>query len=158
MLVISLLVAVNTKQNPIFIQRRAGLYGNPFQILKLRTINQEGRINLFSRLLRKYSVDEIPQLINILKGEMSFIGPRPLLLEYNDKYSDQHKKRLNLRPGITGLAQISGGNQLSWNDRFDMDVVYVHTVSLSVDLHILFKTLYQLFHRNATLPINPYEP
>jgi lipopolysaccharide/colanic/teichoic acid biosynthesis glycosyltransferase len=135
-----------------FIHQRAGFKGNPFNIIKFRTMtldcNEGGqllsdmdRLTLWGSFLRKLSLDELPQLINIIKGEMSFIGPRPLLIDYLDKYNDFQKKRHDVKPGITGLAQVNGRNALSWNDRFNYDVDYVNHYGFMMDIKIFIKTM-----------------
>ncbi|RAP27553.1 hypothetical protein DID74_00170 [Candidatus Marinamargulisbacteria bacterium SCGC AG-333-B06] len=135
-----------------FIHQRAGFKGNPFNIIKFRTMtlncNEKGqllpdmnRLTLWGSFLRKLSLDELPQLINIIKGEMSFIGPRPLLMDYLDKYNDFQKKRHDVKPGITGLAQVNGRNALSWNDRFHYDVDYVNHYGFIMDIKIFIKTM-----------------
>ena len=105
------------------------------------------RTTKIGRLIRSFSIDELPQLINIIKGEMSFIGPRPLRKEYLTKYTNEQLKRHNVRPGITGLAQIKGRNNLSWENRFKLDVEYVKNYSFILDLYIFFKTLLIVFSR-----------
>ena len=135
-------------KNAFFIQRRPGLNATIFKMIKFRTLKIEGddsSVTWFGSLLRKTSFDEVPQLINILKGEMSFIGPRPLLVEYLKGYSDRQSKRHNVKPGITGLAQVSGRNKLSWEDSLELDVQYVENISFLMDLKISIKSIFQLF-------------
>ena len=103
-------------------------------LLKAKTETDEERITSIGKLIRKFSIDELPQLINVLKGIMSMIGPRPLLTEYNDLFSGKQNKRFLVKPGITGWAQINGRNQLSWDAKLDLDVYYVENVSFSLDL------------------------
>lgn len=107
------------------------------------------RTTKLGRFIRSFSIDELPQLINIIKGEMSFIGPRPLRKEYLTKYTNEQLKRHNVRPGITGLAQIKGRNNLSWENRFKLDVEYVKNYSFIMDLYIFFKTLLIVFSRKG---------
>lgn len=139
----------------LFAQIRPGRMGKPFKMLKFRSMtNQKGadgelladakRITPFGNWLRSTSLDEIPGLINVLKGDMSLIGPRPLLVEYNTLYNDFQRKRLSIKPGITGLAQVNGRNAISWDKRFELDVWYVKNRSFSLDVKILIKTAYKV--------------
>jgi lipopolysaccharide/colanic/teichoic acid biosynthesis glycosyltransferase len=136
----------------LFQQERAGLGGKPFFVYKFRTMNSAvdpsgrllpdaNRLTPLGRFLRKTSLDELPQLFNVLKGEMALVGPRPLYIRYISRYSEEQKKRLLVRPGITGLAQISGRNAISWETRFALDVDYVNRASLGLDITILLKTI-----------------
>lgn len=132
-----------------FIQKRPGLLEQPFNLIKFKTMKRVDSSNdqyttRLGRLLRASSMDELPQLWNVLKGEMSLIGPRPYLMEYLNLYSDQHRKRHWVLPGLTGWAQVNGGNSLSWQEKLDMDVFYVEKMSFWLDLRILIKTLWQL--------------
>jgi lipopolysaccharide/colanic/teichoic acid biosynthesis glycosyltransferase len=134
--------------NPVFfIQLRPGKNKKTFKIYKFRTmisdsnLTDEERITTFGKFLRKSSIDELPQLFNVLMGDMSLIGPRPLLIEYNDHYSQEQNKRFNIKPGISGLAQVKGRNTLSWDEKFKLDVYYVNNVSFLMDLKIFFKTI-----------------
>lgn len=135
-----------------FRQVRPGWHGKPFEILKFITMNDhrnamgelladEDRLTVFGSFLRKTSLDELPQLINVLKGEMSIVGPRPLLTEYLDLYSADQARRHAVRPGITGWAQVNGRNAISWKEKLSMDVWYVDHQSFLLDLKILFITL-----------------
>jgi len=145
-----------TKENPFFIQKRPGLNEHIFLLIKMRTMtnarDSEGnllpdkdRITRWGKFLREFSIDEIPQLINVLKGDMSLIGPRPLLPQYLPLYSDFHRRRHLVRPGITGWAQINGRNSISWQQKFDLDVWYVEHLSFKVDMKIIFKTIKKVF-------------
>lgn len=136
----------------LFQQERAGLGGKPFFVNKFRTMNSAldssgrllpdaDRITPFGQFLRKASLDELPQLFNVLKGDMSLVGPRPLYMRYIPRYSKEQKKRLLIRPGITGLAQINGRNAISWETRFALDVDYVNQASFGLDMTILLKTI-----------------
>jgi len=151
-----LFVYWKTKENFFFLQRRPGLNERIFMTVKMRTMtntrDSEGnllpdkdRITRWGKFLRESSIDEIPQLINVLKGDMSLIGPRPLLPEYLPLYSEFHKRRHLVRPGITGWAQINGRNSISWQQKFDLDVWYVEHVSFKVDMQIIFKTIKKVF-------------
>ena len=136
----------------LFLQLRPGQYGKPFQILKFRTMSDtrdeggrllpdEQRLDWFGRFLRGTSVDELPELWNVLLGDMSLVGPRPLLVEYLPRYSPRQARRHEVRPGITGLAQVMGRNALSWEEKFEWDVRYVESRSFWLDLKILGLTL-----------------
>ena len=149
---VALLVTLSVKGNPFFKQARPGRHGKIFHILKFKTMRDvtgtdgqlfpdHRRMTVLGRLLRKFSVDELPQLLNILGGDMSFIGPRPLLPEYLPLYSPQQQMRHLVKPGITGLAQINGRNHTSWEERFRYDVCYVNTASLLLDFRILLTTV-----------------
>lgn len=144
----------------LFIQTRTGVNGKPFKIIKLRTmkslynennqlLEDKYRVSKFGTFLRSTSLDELPELLNVLKGDMSLVGPRPLLVEYLPLYNDHQYKRHLVRPGITGLAQISGRNSLSWNDRFYLDVYYVENISFFLDLKILCLTIYKVIKRDG---------
>lgn len=144
----------------IYRQQRPGLHGKPFMIYKFRTMrnsfDSEGkplddaiRLTRFGRFLRNTSLDEIPELINVLNGSMSFVGPRPLMMEYLTEYSPEQNRRHDVRPGITGLAQINGRNMLPWEERFKLDVWYVDNWSLWIDLKILLLTFYIVISRKG---------
>lgn len=132
-------------RGPIFFtQIRAGLNGIPFKIIKFRTFNLDKTIlGKFAQYLRKVKLDEIPQLINILIGDLSFVGPRPLYLKYIKLYNTEQMKRLSVKPGLTGLAQIRGGNTLSWKEKFELDCEYVNKKNFSLDLKIILITFYR---------------
>lgn len=146
--------------NPVlFRQKRPGKNEKEFCIYKFRTMTNEKdqygnllsdteRLTKFGLFLRKTSLDELPQLINVLKGELSFIGPRPLLVEYLPLYNNFQKKRHNVRPGITGWAQVNGRNAITWEDKFKFDAYYVDNVSFILDLKILFKTINKVVKRS----------
>lgn len=157
-LVVAILVRIKLGTPIIFKQKRPGKNGIIFELYKFRTMTDEkddngellpdgDRLKNFGKVLRSTSLDELPELVNILKGEMSFVGPRPLLAEYLELYSDEQKRRHEVKPGLTGLAQINGRNNLEWNERFKLDVQYVDTVSFTNDLKILFKTISLVFKR-----------
>ncbi len=136
---------------PVFYyQSRVGINGKTFKIIKFRTMrfgNQEDkeRLTALGKLLRKTSIDEFPQLVNIIKGEMNFIGPRPLLPEYLPLYSERQSRRHDVRPGITGWSQVNGRNVPSWEDRLEMDVWYVENQSFMLDCRIILKTVGKVF-------------
>lgn len=150
-----------------FIQERIGLNNKPFNLYKLRTMNNKKdlqgnilpdgeRLTKVGQFLRKTSLDELPQLFNVLKGEMNIVGPRPLLVRYLPYYSEEERERHNVKPGITGLAQISGRNQLDWESRLGLDVAYVNQQSLMLDLKIIIKTISQVLKRDGVAN-NPSE-
>ena len=147
---IGLFFANNGK--PFFFQKRPGLNERIFEIIKFKTMNDKRdkdgkllpdaeRLTKIGSFVRKTSLDEIPQLINVLKGDMSLIGPRPLLTKYLPYYTEREKLRHTVRPGITGLAQINGRNNISWDDKLEMDAQYVEKISFTNDLKILLKTI-----------------
>lgn len=137
---------------PFFFQLRPGLKGKIFKIIKFKTMNDRkdaqgirlpdaDRITPVGRFVRKTSIDELPQLINVLKGDMSLIGPRPLLIEYLSLYNNRQKRRHDVKPGITGWAQVNGRNSVSWPVKFELDVYYVENVSFLLDLRIIYWTI-----------------
>ena len=135
---------------PIFTQLRLGLNNKLFRIYKFKTLYDQGSSELerqskIGNFLRQFGLDELPQLFNILKNDMSFIGPRPLLAEYLNKYSKEEIKRHNVKPGITGLSQVSGNNSLSFNEKMNYDLIYIQNLSFVNDLKIYFKTIIILF-------------
>ena len=150
-----------TMGSPIlFTQTRPGYRGEPFRIYKFRTMSNERgpdgellpdaqRLGAFGKLLRSTSIDELPELFNVLKGDMSLVGPRPLLMRYLELYDEFQKRRHEVRPGITGWAQINGRNQLSWDEKFEHDVWYVDNQSLWLDIKILVKTVLQVLKRDG---------
>ncbi|KIL35404.1 sugar transferase [Cohnella kolymensis] len=143
--------------NPVFFkQLRPGLHGRPFMLYKFRTMTDlkddhgellpDGlRLTSFGRWLRKLSLDELPQLYNVLKGDMSFVGPRPLLMEYLPLYSEEQAKRHKVRPGITGLAQVRGRNAISWQEKLDLDIWYIENRTFFLDMKILLLTVIKVF-------------
>ncbi len=168
-LVVMFLVRCHGK--PVFLcQRRPGLYGKPFYIYKFSTmlllydskgelLPDKERMTVLGTFLRKYSLDEMPQLFNVIKGDLSLVGPRPLLMEYLPLYTQEQARRHNARPGITGWAQANGRNTVSWEDKFKLDVWYVDNQSFWLDLKILFQTIKKVFLRagisasgEATMP------
>ena len=138
--------------NPFFVQERPGKNEKIFKLIKFRSMSNkkdksgnllpdEVRLNRYGRLLRKSSLDEIPELINILKGDMALVGPRPLLVRYLDRYSEEQRHRHDVRPGLTGYAQAHGRNALTWEERFKMDVWYTQHVTFATDMKILIDTV-----------------
>jgi lipopolysaccharide/colanic/teichoic acid biosynthesis glycosyltransferase len=146
-----LLILIIDRHFPLFFQLRAGKFGKPFYLIKLRTMNSANHLDEFNSItglgffLRKFKIDELPQLVNILFGQLSFVGPRPLLLSYVDKYSDLQKTRLNIRPGLTGLAQVNVLDNSNWHKKFEFDTMYVKEMSFILDIKIIFNTFKLLF-------------
>lgn len=156
MLVLALLIRLTLGSPLLFKQKRAGLKGKSFTIYKFRTMtdarNNNGellpdsaRSTKLGIKLRSTSLDELPELFNILKGDMSIVGPRPLLLEYIPFYSNHQKRRHEVRPGLSGLAQVSGRNEISWEDKFNLDVEYVDNISLALDIKIILLTIKKVY-------------
>ena len=152
MLIIGFLIKIKLGTPIIFTQQRPGLNGKIFTLYKYRTmidwrdgegklLPDEKRLTPFGKMLRSTSLDELPELINILKGDMSVVGPRPLLVEYLPRYSERQRHRHDVRPGLTGYAQVSGRNSLSWDEKFEMDLKYVDKITFLGDLKILLKTI-----------------
>lgn len=151
-IIVTALLYVANQGKPFFVQQRPGKHGRIFWLVKFRTMNdrKDAAGNLLSdaerltpvgKFIRKTSLDEIPQLINVIKGEMSLIGPRPLLVEYLPLYNDTQKRRHNVRPGITGWAQVNGRNAIGWKEKFELDVWYVDNMSFLLDCKIIIFTL-----------------
>lgn len=156
LLVIALLVKVKLGSPVIFRQERPGLNNKIFTLYKFRTMTDDtdnngkllsdsARLTRFGKYLRSSSLDELPELFNILKGDMSIVGPRPLLVQYLSLYNENQKRRHEVRPGLSGLAQVSGRNAISWEDKFNLDVEYVDNVSFANDWEIIFLTLKKVF-------------
>jgi sugar transferase EpsL len=170
LLVVALGVRVAIGRPILFRQRRPGLNGVPFELLKFRTmvdafdaagrpLPDDQRLPRLGAMLRELSFDELPELINVIKGDMSLVGPRPLLMQYLDRYTATQARRHEVKPGITGWAQINGRNAISWDERFRLDVWYVDHRSLWLDLRILTTTVWKVFRRegisqpgHATMP------
>ncbi len=140
MLVGPLIAAEKGTLKIFFIQYRPGQNQKLFPLIKFRTLGEKGEPGILGNFLRASSLDELPQILNILLGQMSWVGPRPLIKEYLPLYSEKEKLRFKVKPGITGLAQIEGRNAISWQERFELDLQYVNTVSLTSDLLILLQT------------------
>ena len=154
--IIVILLFIVNKGKPFFFQLRPGLDGNPFCVIKFKTMNDKKdlagnllpdskRLTPTGKLIRKTSLDEIPQLLNVIKGDMSLIGPRPLLIEYLSLYNDFQKRRHEVKPGITGWAQVNGRNAISWEQKFDYDIWYVDKLSFNLDIKIFFLTIEKIF-------------
>lgn len=155
-ILITILLFITNRGKPFFFQKRPGKDAKVFQIVKFKTMSDTtddkgypladaNRLTLVGKFIRKTSLDEIPQLLNVIKGDMSLIGPRPLLVEYLPLYNEIQKLRHSVKPGITGWAQANGRNALSWEKKFEYDVWYVNNLSFSMDLKILFLTVKKVF-------------
>ena len=155
-LFITLLLTISNSGHPFFTQTRPGKNARLFKVTKFKTMNDKRdkagnllpdaqRLTPVGKFIRKTSLDEIPQLINVLKGDMSLIGPRPLLVEYLPLYSKEQARRHEVRPGITGWAQVNGRNAISWEQKFKYDLYYVDNCSFALDMHILIKTMEKVF-------------
>jgi lipopolysaccharide/colanic/teichoic acid biosynthesis glycosyltransferase len=158
LVILIIILSISNKGKPFFYQIRTGKQGKLFTIIKFKTMTDKTdsngnllpsleRVTKIGDICRKYSLDEIPQLINILKGDMSLIGPRPLLPQYLEHYNEEQNKRHNVLPGITGWAQVNGRNTISWEEKFKYDVDYVKNQSFSLDLSIIFKTIDKVINR-----------
>lgn len=159
LLIVAVLIRTKLGSPIFFTQNRVGKDGKIFKMVKFRTmldatdkwgepLPDEERLTPFGRMLRSTSLDELPELINVLKGDMSLVGPRPLLIEYIDLYSEEQWRRHEVQPGITGWAQVNGRNNISWADKFKLDVWYVDNKSSLLDLKILFMTVYKVLKRD----------
>ena len=160
LIILAILVRVKLGGPVIFKQERPGLNGKVFKLYKFRTmtdakdengnlLDDEYRLTNFGKKLRSTSLDELPELYNILKGDMSIVGPRPLLVKYLPLYSDEQRRRHDVRPGLTGLAQVSGRNAITWTEKFNKDIEYVDKVSFGLDVSIFFKTIYCVLKREG---------
>lgn len=158
--VLAVLVWLNLGRPIFFKQTRPGFLEQPFEMVKFRTMKStknisgqdlpdQDRLTKFGTLLRSLSLDELPELFNVLKGEMSFVGPRPLLMEYLSLYNEKQRQRHHVKPGITGLAQVNGRNAISWEQKFEYDIEYTNNVSILTDLKILFLTVITVFKRTG---------
>lgn len=165
LVILATLVRINLGTPVIFSQIRPGRQGAPFRMFKFRSMNDardyqgnlladEDRLNRFGRLLRSSSLDELPELLNVLKGEMSIVGPRPLLSDYLPLYSPRQARRHEVRPGITGWAQVNGRNAIDWDVKFELDVWYVENQSLGLDLKIMLLTLIRVLQRSGVTADN----
>lgn len=157
-IVLIVLLAIELRGTPFFVQRRPGLNGKCFHLVKLRTMTNETdsqgnllddhlRLSHFGKLVRSLSLDELPQMINVLKGEMSFVGPRPLLEEYLPIYTEQEYRRHDVKPGITGWAQVNGRNSITWKQKFQLDLFYVENLSFFLDCKIVLLTIMKIINR-----------
>lgn len=158
--ILAIIVRVSLGSPVFFVQQRPGLRGRSFPLIKFRTMSSardaagqllpdRQRLTRVGRALRALSLDELPELVNVLRGEMSLVGPRPLLTKYLPLYNERHRHRHDVRPGMTGLAQVSGRNALTWEQKFDLDIEYVARCSLALDLRILLRTLSSVIRREG---------
>lgn len=165
LLILTVVGAVAMHGNPFFTQQRPGKNEKIFRLIKFRTMSNkrdsegnllpdEVRLNRYGRLLRSTSLDELPELLNILKGDMAIIGPRPLLVKYIPLYNEKQHHRHDVRPGLTGYAQVHGRNELSWEKRFDMDVWYTQHITFIGDIRIFFETFRTVFKREGIHSVN----
>lgn len=150
MVVVAIVIRLESKGNPIFKQLRTGKNGKEFYCYKFRSmtcdndvhdLSKKDQITKVGKFIRKTSLDELPQLVNIIKGEMTFIGPRPWITDYAKYYTKKQRKRLDVTPGLTGLAQCSGRNNISIKEKIDLDIKYVENLSIKMDLYVLYKTV-----------------
>lgn len=159
-IVVWIVLLIKNNGSAFFFQERPGKNERIFKIIKFKTMNDKTdengqllppseRLTKVGIFVRKYSLDEIPQLLNVIKGDMSLIGPRPLLVRYLPRYNDFQKQRHNIRPGITGWAQVNGRNAISWEQKFEYDVWYVKHLSFMLDIKILFLTIYKVFKKDG---------
>ena len=159
-IILLILLLFTNQGKPFFIQRRPGKNEKIFKLIKFKTMNDRkgkdgellpdsDRLTRLGKFIRKTSLDEIPQLYNVLKGEMSLIGPRPLRVHYLTLYDDIQKKRHNVKPGITGWAQVNGRNSISWSDKFKLDIYYVNNISFMLDIKIFFLTIRKVILRDG---------
>jgi sugar transferase EpsL len=160
LIITAILVRIKLGSPVLFKQQRPGLHAQPFYVYKFRTmtdqrdadgklLSDEVRLTPFGKLLRRLSLDELPQLLNVVKGDLSLVGPRPLLMQYLPLYSLEQARRHNVRPGITGWAQVNGRNAISWEEKFKLDVWYVDHQSFWLDLKILWMTFNKVFKREG---------
>jgi lipopolysaccharide/colanic/teichoic acid biosynthesis glycosyltransferase len=167
-----IVLIIQNNGRPLFFQERPGRHLKLFKIVKFKTMTDEKddsgdllpdnhRLTLFGRWIRKLSIDELPQLLNVIKGDMSLVGPRPLLSKYIPLYSKQQRQRHDVRPGITGWAQINGRNSISWTKKFNLDIYYVENISFYFDLKIVLRTILKIIQRKgvnqtAGRPMEPF--
>tara|TARA_B100000945_G_scaffold308112_1_gene297343 strand:+ start:43 stop:645 length:603 start_codon:yes stop_codon:yes gene_type:complete len=172
LVVICFILTIHHSGNPLFVQTRVGLNEEFFKIIKFRTMNTKRdkngillndslRTTKIGKFLRKFSIDELPQIFNVLSGNMSFVGPRPLLPEYLSLYNKNQKKRHNVKPGITGLAQIMGRNNISWKQKLEFDVEYVRKQNFFLDVNIILKSISKVIfaygiNSSDNKPIEPF--
>jgi sugar transferase EpsL len=160
MFIIACVVRIAMGKPVLFVQQRPGFHGAPFYLYKFRTMENanensskisldELRMTATGKILRRSSLDELPQLFNVLKGDLSFVGPRPLLMEYLPRYSPEQARRHEARPGITGWAQVNGRNAITWEEKFKLDVWYVDHQSFRLDIKILFMTIWKILKREG---------
>lgn len=172
LLIIAVLLTFQNRGSAFFLQERPGKAQKAFHIIKFKSMNdakdEQGnllpdvqRITPVGGFVRKYSLDELPQLVNVLKGDMSLVGPRPLLFKYIPLYSEEQNRRHNVRPGITGWAQVNGRNAISWTKKFELDIYYIDNLSFLLDLKILYKTFLKVVksegvNQSSERPMQPF--
>lgn len=167
-IILIILGTVFMRGNPFFTQERPGKDEKIFKLIKFRTMDNrkdkngkllpdEVRLNKYGRILRKTSLDEIPEAFNIIKGDMSLIGPRPLLVKYLPYYNDKEKLRHSVRPGLSGLAQVNGRNAISWEEKFKFDVMYVNKITFIGDVKIILETVKKAFVKSEGITLNALE-
>lgn len=160
LVIVGVMLSLSNRGNPFFVQKRPGKDGRIFKIIKFRTMTDQRdrhgnllpddqRLTFMGKVVRKSSLDELPQLINVVKGDMSLVGPRPLLPEYLELYNEEQQKRHDVKPGITGWAQVNGRNALSWEEKFTYDVEYVERISLRLDAKIILTTVEKVVRRHG---------
>lgn len=160
LLIVAILIRIKLGSPIFFTQDRVGKDGHIFKMIKFRTmldatdkwgepLPDEDRLTPFGKMIRSTSIDELPELINVFKGDMSLVGPRPLLVEYKELYSPEQFRRHEVRPGITGWAQVNGRNSISWKERFELDVEYVENFNLFMDIKILFMTVFKVLKKDG---------
>lgn len=160
LLIVAILIRIKLGSPIFFTQDRVGKDGRIFKMIKFRTmldatdkwgepLPDEDRLTPFGKMIRSTSIDELPELINVFKGDMSLVGPRPLLVEYKELYSPEQFRRHEVRPGITGWAQVNGRNSISWKERFELDVEYVENFNLFMDIKILFMTVFKVLKKDG---------
>ena len=165
LLVLWIMFRVKVGSPAIFVQERPGLHGKVFKMYKFRSMNEnkdengnllppDERLTPFGKKMRSTSLDELPELVNILKGDMSIVGPRPLLVKYLPLYNEEQSHRHDVRPGLTGLAQVMGRNSITWDERFKLDVEYVRHMSFGLDVKIFFKTFEVVFKKEGISSAN----
>jgi lipopolysaccharide/colanic/teichoic acid biosynthesis glycosyltransferase len=158
--ILAFLVRVRLGAPAFFVQERPGLHGTAFRLIKLRTMSNardasgallpdEERLTPLGRFLRATSLDELPELLNVLRGEMSLVGPRPLLVKYLPLYNERHRRRHDVLPGVTGLAQVSGRNAITWPEKLDLDIEYIERCSLALDMRILWRSIRAVLRREG---------
>ncbi|MCF1716377.1 sugar transferase [Flavihumibacter sp. RY-1] len=159
-LIVSILLYFQNDGYVFFFQERPGINATPFRIIKFKSMNDKRdkngnllpdniRLTRLGRVLRKLSIDELPQLVNVFVGDMSLVGPRPLLFKYLELYNEEQRKRHNVKPGITGWAQVNGRNAISWKRKFELDVFYVNNCSFRLDFQILYLTFLKVIRREG---------
>ena len=149
MILIIILIVLIDREKPFFTQIRTGKNGKEFKLYKFRSIGKDRKYTKVGKIIRKASIDELPQLFNILKGEMSFVGPRPWIVDYYKYMNDYQRKRVEVLPGVTGLAQVNGRNSISIFDKIEYDIKYVNNISFLFDMKIILKTIIVVFKKDG---------